>query len=315
MKKREVFVALAGVCVGITAYKKNKQIKQKKAKCWQSNRGIDGCYSVLMSVYKNDDSGNLKIAIESMLDQSKKPEQFVIVEDGPISEECERIILEFKNNNPSIFTILRLKKNGGLGNALNHGIKVCRNELIARMDADDFSLPDRCEKQVERFVKDNRLCFLGGQINEFIDDPENVVSSRIVPCSYNSIKRFSRRRSPFNHPTVMFRKSALEALGGYRTYGRKEDLDLFVRAVNLGFYSENIDEVLLLYRTGKDNLKRRKTWLNCKESIQVMWGFYLNGYCGVIDLAYVVFGQLAMYLMPMSITTKLNELFLRKKAR
>lgn len=270
-------------------------------------------YSVLMSVYKNDKPDYLRLAIDSMLNQSFAPEQFVIVEDGPISDELKTVINDYYENYPELFTIVSLKENGGLGNALNQGMKACRNELIARMDSDDIAKIDRCEKQIEAFREEPAIGILGTQIDEFIENTTNIVSRRVVPTSHEDIVRFSRRRSPFNHPTVMYRKSVIEKLNGYTAYGRKEDLDLFIRAINSGVYTKNLTESLLYYRTSKDNLKRRKTWNNCKEYIQIMEGFYKKGYIGNTDFLYVVVGQLFMYLMPDGVTKVLSDRFLRNK--
>ncbi len=269
-------------------------------------------YSVLMSVYFKEKPDYLRLSIESILNQTLPADQIVLVEDGPVGEELESIICEYESDYPEIFTIVRLENNGGLGNALNTGMKYCRNELVARMDTDDISLPHRCEKEIEIFNSDPSLAIVGSQIDEFIDSPDNIVSSRVVPTEYEDIKKFARRRSPFNHPTVMYRKSVIEALDGYQTSGRKEDLDLFVRLLNEGYKAQNIDEALLKYRSDADNLLRRKTWKNCSEYISIMYGFYKKGYCGLSDLAYVAAGQTAMFITPAKLTAKLNKKFLRK---
>ncbi|MBE5898685.1 MAG: glycosyltransferase [Lachnospiraceae bacterium] len=268
-------------------------------------------YSVLMSVYKNDNPSNLKIAIKSMLNQTIPPEQFVIVEDGYVSDDLEKIIREYEKDSET-FTIVRLEKNMGLGNALNNGLKVCRNELVARMDADDISVSQRCEKQLKRFSEKEELCILGTQIKEFIDVPEHTISRRTVPCSFDGIKKFARRRSPFNHPTVMYKRNVILKIGGYPVLNRKEDLGLFVLAVNLGIYSENLDEDLLYYRTNKYNQKRRRTWINCKEYIQVMMRFYRRGYIGVLDMCFIVLGQMSLFVLPTAITNYLSKRYLRK---
>lgn len=274
---------------------------------------INDNYSVLMSVYKNDKPEYLRLAIESMLSQTKAPEQFVIVIDGPIPGDIKEVIHYYKTKYSELFTVVPLSKNGGLGNALNHGIKACRNELIARMDADDISKPDRCEKQLSLFKSNPRLDIVGTQIDEFIDTTDHVVSRRQVPLTNDDILVFSRRRSPFNHPTVMYRKSTLDRVGGYMAYGRKEDLDLFIRMMNSGCYAANLPEALLWYRTGKDNLKRRKTWINCKENIEVMWKFYRKGYCKTMDIIYVIVGQTTVFLLPEKAAELVVGKFLRKK--
>lgn len=272
-------------------------------------------YSVLMSVYKNDNQEYLIQAIESILNQTVPPEQYVIVIDGPVSDELITIINSYKEHYPSLFTILPLSQNGGLGNALNHGIDICRNELIARMDADDVSKPDRCEKELAAFKADPTLSIVGTQIDEFINTTDNVVSSRMVPTTFEGILEFSRRRSPFNHPSVMYRKSSLISEGKYKAYGRKEDLDLFIRMIHDDCKAINLPEHLLFYRTSEDNLKRRKTWMNCKEYIEIMMKFHKKGYNSLMDMAYVTIGQLAMYLMPNSATKKISGKYLRKKMR
>lgn len=268
-------------------------------------------YSVLMSIYKNDKQEFVKDAVDSMLRQTVLPEQIVLVEDGPLLEDVEQLVVCYEKEYPTVFTVIRLEKNGGLGNALNVGMKECRNELIARMDADDISLPKRCEKQLQRFDLCPSLSILGTQVDEFIGEPSHIVSKRTVPVTFEEIKQFSKRRSAFNHPTVMYKKSVITRLGGYTTLCRQEDLVLFVLAVNKGVYAENLGESLLLYRTSVNNQKRRKTWVNCKEYIRVMYAFYKKRYLGSIDLLYVVVGQLTLYLAPLWLVDKLTKRFLR----
>ena len=269
-------------------------------------------YSILMSVYKNDKEDHLRLAIESMLKQTVPPEQFVIVEDGPVPSALDNLLLKYTKTYPQLFTVVKLDQNGGLGNALNQGLKFCRNELVARMDSDDISKSNRCELELKEFSKHPNMGIVGTQIDEFIGDTSNITSQRIVPTEHKDIVKFARRRSPFNHPTVMYRKSVIESLGGYTAYGRKEDLDLFIRAVNEGVYTRNLEESLLYYRTSNDNLKRRKTWINCKEYIQIMVGFKRKGYINFDDLVYVITGQMMMYILPDKITKSLSDIFLRK---
>ena len=268
-------------------------------------------YSVLMSVYKNDKDIYIKNAIESMINQTVMPKQYVVVVDGPVGMEIEKTITKYEQEYSDMFTIIRLKENRGLGNALNIGMKECRYELIARMDADDISLPQRCEKQLEKFESNPQLSILGTQIKEFVGEPSNIVSQRKVPITFKEIQKFAKRRSPFNHPTVMYKKSVITRLGGYPSLCRKEDLALFVLAVSKGVYSENLNESLLLYRTSNGNQKRRRTWINCKEYIQVMYKYYKRRYIGLADLLYVILGQLSLFILPTSLTNKLSKRYLR----
>lgn len=269
-------------------------------------------YSVLMSVYKKDEPSFLKEAIDSMLKQTVKCEQFILIEDGPLPDILQEVIDSYSCENPSLFSIVKLPQNMGLGKALDKGLEVCRNELVARMDADDISLPNRCEKLLALFEQNPKLGLAGTNIDEFYDDPHNIVTSRKVPCDYESICKFMRRRSPFNHPTVMFKKSEVERCGGYGKMKRKQDLDLFARMLNMGCYALNINESLLLFRSNKDNYKRRRSWEYCKSYLDVALVNYKRGYCSIIDLAYVFAGQLTLHFAPMWLMKLLSDKLLRK---
>ena len=270
-------------------------------------------YSVLMSVYYKEKAEYLELAIKSMLNQTVPPEQFVIVEDGPLTDELEQVVLKYEYEKPEIFTIVRLNENGGLGRALDEGLKCCRNELVARMDSDDISLPERCEKQLIAFSEFKYIDIVGTQINEFIESEKNIVSARVVPCDYDSIIRFSKKRSPFNHPTVMYKKSVVLNLGGYSIeYRRKEDLDLFLKMLVNGCKAINLREALLLYRTSQENLKRRKTLNNCIEYVLVMHKYLKIGYIGIFDYVCVLVSQFLMFVLPNKLSGILSHIFLRK---
>ena len=269
-------------------------------------------YSVLMSVYSKDSPNELKQSIESMLSQTVACEQFVLVQDGPLGKELCIVIDAYVSNYPDIFTLVKLEQNSGLGKALDAGLVQCRNDLVARMDADDISLSERCEKLLELFDANSNLAVAGTNIDEFYNEPDHVVSSRIVPHDYESIYTFMRRRSPFNHPTVMFRKSEVIRCGGYGKMRRKQDFDLFARMINMNCYALNIDESLLLFRSNEGNYRRRKSWEYCKSYITVEKENYKRGYCSLWDLIVVTIGQMVMYIAPMWLAKLLSDKLLRK---
>lgn len=269
-------------------------------------------YSVLMSVYKNDHPQHLALSIESMLRQTYLCDQFVIVKDGPLSADLNDVIEEYSAKQPDLYTIVALENNVGLGRALDIGLKYCKNELVARMDSDDISLPERCKREIECFCVDPDLDIVGTYINEFSENPEEILSSRVVPCEHDEIVKFARRRSPFNHPTVMYKKSAVIRCGGYGGTKRKEDLCLFPAMVNSGCQARNIPEALLLYRSNKDNLKRRKNWVNCKEYVEVIYKNYLKGYSGLFDLIYVAVAQMVFFVIPAWLAQAISNKLLRK---
>lgn len=268
-------------------------------------------YSVLMSVYAKDNPEHLILAIESMLNQTVKPEQFVIVQDGPLPEKLELVISNYAEQESQLFTIVPLAENGGLGNALNAGLLHCRNDLVARMDADDISLPQRCEKELALFAANEELAICGCNIDEFYDTPDDIRTSRVVPCKYKDILRFSRRRQPFNHPTVIYKKSKVIEVGGYPSIRRKEDFDLFSRMLIRGNYALNINESLYLYRANENNYKRRKSWQNTKSAIRVYGLHYKRKGCRLNDYLVSCVAELLLSMMPLEMMRKISDKVLR----
>lgn len=272
-------------------------------------------YSVLMSVYYRNSIDELKQSIESMLNQTICCNQFVLVEDGALGNDLEKLIENYEHNYTDLFSVIRLKENVGLGRALDIGLEMCRNELVARMDADDISLPTRCEKLLNLFENNPELIIAGTNIDEFYDDPSYVVTSRVVPSDYESICKFMRRRSPFNHPTVMFKKTKVIECGGYGKMRRKQDFDLFARMINMNCYALNINESLLLFRSNEGNYKRRKSWEYCKSYIDVEFVNYKRGYCSLWDLIIVIIGQIIFYISPIFVMKFLSDHLLRRKVK
>lgn len=215
-------------------------------------------YSVLMSVYFKEQPNNLRQAMESMWNQTVPTDDFVLVCDGPLTDELDAVIEEEQEKFDSVLHVHRLPQNGGLGNALNEGLKVCKNELVARMDSDDISRSDRCEKQLSLFSSYSDISFSSGTVSEFVTDPAHPTGKREVPITDEEIRTYSRKRNPMNHPCVMFKKSAVEKAGGYKeTYHLFEDYYLWVRMLMKGYKARNTREVLLDMRSPADMYLRR----------------------------------------------------------
>jgi len=217
-------------------------------------------YSVLMSVYFKEQPNNLRQAMESMRNQTVPTDDFVLVCDGPLNQDLDDVITEEQEKFGSVLHVHKLEKNGGLGNALNEGLKVCKNELVARMDSDDLSRPDRCEKQIALFSEFPDISFSSGTVtvSEFVTDPAHPTGKREVPITDEEIRTYSRKRNPMNHPCVMFKKSAVEKAGGYReTYHLFEDYYLWVRMLMKGYKAKNTRDVLLDMRSPADMYLRR----------------------------------------------------------
>lgn len=269
-------------------------------------------YSVLMSLYIKERPDYLDLAIKSMVEQTLKPDEIVIVKDGLITDELQAVLDKYKNDYPDLFNIVGYEKNRGLGLALNFGLKYCRNELIARMDTDDISKVYRCEKQIKAFMDHPENAIVGSAVDEFYDIPDNITGRRVVPCDYEAIYQFAKKRSAFNHPSVMYRKSKVLEFGGYANLRRNQDVDLFGRMLFGGCVAINFEESLLWFRSDENLAKRRKSWENTWSYIDTIYRFYKMGYSSFMDVAIVACAQTVMYFMPISVQNWLYKNFLRK---
>lgn len=264
-------------------------------------------YSVLMSLYKKEKPEYLRLAIDSMINQTVPPDEIVIVEDGPLTDELYAVLDEYP-----VLHRVKNETNLGLGLALNVGLKKCKNELVARMDTDDCSKPERCEKQLLRFSEKPYLAIVGSHIDEFVGDVSKVISQRVVPTTTKEIYDYAKRRSAFNHPAVMYSKTAVLDAGGYADLKRNQDVDLFGRMQFLGYKAENIDEALLWFRSSDELAKRRKSWQNTWSYIATIRKFWKMGYSSFVDYAMVGIAQTGMYLMPVKLQNFVYRKFLRK---
>ncbi|MBS6340505.1 MAG: sugar transferase [Eubacterium limosum] len=264
-------------------------------------------YSVLMSLYKKENPEYLKIALDSMINQTVKPDEIILVEDGPLTDELYTVLNEYNQ----YLHRIKNETNLGLGLALNVGLKECRNELVARMDTDDCSKPDRCEKQMKRFEEKPYLSIVGSHVDEFVSDISNIVSKRTVPVTSEEIYNFAKKRSAFNHPAVMYRKSKVLEQGGYADLKRNQDVDLFGRMLYSGDKAENIDESLLWFRSSDELAKRRRSWQNTWSYIATIRKFWKMGYSSFFDYAFVGIAQTGMYVMPIKVQNLLYKKYLR----
>lgn len=212
-------------------------------------------YSVLMSVYYGDRPDWLRLSIESIFNQTVSTDDFVIVCDGPLPKELNKVLDEYSEKNSCVH-VFRLQKNMGLGIALAFGVERCKNELIARMDADDISLNCRAELELQLHESGN-YDVVGGEILEFIDDPERPVAIRNVPEHASKARDFFIYRNPLNHVSVMFKKSSVLRAGNYQDMPYREDYYLWVRMLEKGATLYNIQKPLVLVRTGDAMYRRR----------------------------------------------------------
>jgi len=236
-----------------------------------------------MSIYAKEDPAYFNRAMESIWDdQTKKPDEIVLVEDGVLTKALYETIDKWKIKLPDIFKTVALEKNSGLGDALNAGLGVCSYELVARMDTDDISLPDRFKKQLKVFTGDS-IDICSGFVGEFEKDENSIVSYRKVPESDKQIKVFAKKRNPLNHPAVMFRKSVVEKVGGYRKILWFEDYYLWVRMIQNGAVFYNIQEPLVYMRAGYGQLQRRRGVAYASSEIALQKKFLKSGFIGYFE--------------------------------
>lgn len=210
-----------------------------------------------MSVYHKEKAEYLKLALASIINQTVKPNEIVLVQDGKLTNELQTVITEYLQKYPDIFKTYSLQQNQGLGKALNFGMQKSSYEFIARMDTDDIAEPNRFELQIKEFAQDKELTLCGGQIAEFADKPTEITGCRNVPQNYDEILNFAKKRNPFNHMTVMFKKQAVQSVGGYIDMPYFEDYWLWARMLKAGYKAKNIDQVLVKVRAGQDMIARR----------------------------------------------------------
>ena len=227
-------------------------------------------YSVLMPVYYKEKPEYLKQAIESIQKQTLPTEDFVLVCDGPLNAALDAVIEAKQQEMGAVLNVVRLEKNGGLGNALNEGINHCKNELVARMDSDDLAYPDRCERQLAVFNEHPEVSICSGIVEEFSLDPGVVDTRRIVPETNSEIVEFAKKRNPFNHTCVTYKKSAVQSVGSYQDFYLLEDYFLWIRMLMAGYQGYNIQEPLLHMRSGSSMYLRRAGFKYAKAQVKLI---------------------------------------------
>lgn len=238
-------------------------------------------FSVLMSIYKNEDPEFFREALECVFSQTVLPNELVLVKDGPLPQQLESVIEEASNRHP-IFKFVINEKNLGLGLALQKGVLACSNEVIARMDTDDLLPKDRFEKQLVALKED--VDVVGCWSMVFEGSLDNVIAIKKMPEFHKDIVKFAHKRSPLCHPACMMRKSAVLKAGNYQHRQYYEDYNLWVRMIISGAHFYNIQEVLYFLRTNDAQLKRRGGISYLKNELKYLREFYDMGFYNVLDL-------------------------------
>ncbi|MDU6054935.1 MAG: glycosyltransferase [Acinetobacter junii] len=271
-------------------------------------------FSVLISIYHKELPEYFNICMQSIWkDQSIPPNEIVLVLDGPIGEELTQCVTKWQQIIGKPLKVIPLSQNVGLGKALNKGLEHCSNEWVFRMDTDDICKPDRFEKQIQFIKKNPEVVLFSGQILEFNENPSDADALKYVPTEHTDIVKFAQKRSPFNHMTVAYKKSVIDAVGGYQHHLFMEDYNLWLRVIGAGYRVGNHSDILLYSRVGNGMHARRKGYeyiksekqlLKLKKDLELQNPLHAN-------MLFLV--RSAFRLLPSSLLGKFYNTFLRKK--
>lgn len=264
-------------------------------------------FSVLMPVYHGDKPGLFNDALSSVLNNTVKPDQVVIVIDGPISEDLEAVLKQYESD---YFDVVRIEQNQGIVNALNTGLKECRNELIARCDADDINSDNRFELQVQAFLDEPELTLCGGHILEVGESKQFL---RKVPTSRNQIEKIIKFRNPMNHMTVMFKKSAVHNVGNYPDIKFREDYALWCLLYANGYAISNIDEVLVNATAGLAMYERRGKMKDIPYEWTLQKLLFSKKIITFPQMMFNLFIRMANMLVTPKLRSVIYKMFLRNK--
>lgn len=270
-------------------------------------------FSVSMCVYGKDDPTFFDMAVESIVRQTVPPNEIVLAVDGPIPACIQEVIEKYRKELTTIsFQVVYLERNMGHGEARRVSFEHCTNELIALMDADDLSVPERFQKQLACFAADPELDIVSGIIQEFVGVPENATGKRVVPQSDGEIREYMKRRCPMNQVAVMFRKRAVEQAGGYLDWYCDEDYYLWIRMALAGKKFANVPDVLVNVRVGEEMYSRRGGWKYFRSEAKLQRLMLKKGMIGLGRYAINVSQRLVLQvLMP----NRLRGFLFRKLAR
>lgn len=212
-------------------------------------------FSLLMSVYAGERAEFLREALNSLSHAVEFPAEIILVEDGPLGDDLTRVIDGFRARLP--IRSVKLDVNQGLASALNAGLAQCSYQLVARFDSDDLCLPHRFSEQINFMLGNSDVAASSCWVEEFDSDVDAMRTMRALPISHDELVRFGKMRNPLNHPAVMFRKAAVEQVGGYQEEVAFEDYSLWLRLILAGYRLANLPVVLVRMRAGAAQMRRR----------------------------------------------------------
>ncbi len=273
-------------------------------------------FSVLLSIYYKEEPNHLNEALQSIWDnQTLKPNEVVLVKDGPLTVELDDVIQSWNQKLGDLFIVSALEKNEGTGRAKNHGLQLCNYEYVAIMDTDDISVSNRFQMQMEYLKKHPNVVVLGGQLQEFVGSLDTIISEKNVPLSNNDIISFSKYRSPFNHPTAIYKRKEIIEIGGYKHHLLMEDYNLWIRVISRGYQTANLPEVLLYQRISNGMHGRRRGWQYIKSEWQMFRLKRQLKYQNIFTAFALFLLKSGIRILPASMLQTIYAIFLREKVK
>lgn len=273
--------------------------------------------SVLMSVYQKEKPEYFKAALESVINQTMQPDEILVIKDGPLTTELEKVIcdvqqvLEERNTAHITLRTYQFEENVQLGRALQKGVELCKHEFIARMDTDDIACLDRLQKQYNYMLSHESVAALGGYMEEFCDD-ESFTNVKTMPSGADALRSYARFRNPLNHMTIMLRKNAILEAGNYRHYPFLEDYDLWGRVLAVGYEIDNLPEVLVRARVGNELYGRRGGFNYCKRYLGLRKEQHKLGLTNWIEWIIACGITIAVTIIPSGARKQVYQKILRK---
>ncbi|MFD1717018.1 glycosyltransferase [Georgenia deserti] len=277
-------------------------------------------FSVLMSVYGGDDAEQFRRAVRSAtVEQTLRPDELVVVQDGPLPPALAVAVDElafaggYSPAGAVPTRVVRLPQNRGLARALQAGLAACSHDIVARADADDINLPERFEIQVP-LVRDG-LDLVGSAITEFEEEGAPLGMTRLLPTDPEEIAAVARFRDPFNHPSVVYRRSAVDRAGGYRHLDLMEDYWLFARMIRTGARVANVPHSLVLYRVGDGAYARRGGMRLLRSEWALQTCLYEEGFIQAKHLARNLAVRGVYRLVPESVRKPIYQSVISRRGR
>ncbi len=265
--------------------------------------------SIISTTYEKEKGINLDECLDSIFAQTLMPERVILVGDGKLTDELYAVIEKYKSEYPEKFVYYETEINNGNWFASNKAIELCSTDIIAKIDSDDILMPTYAENILAEFENGADIC--GVYIDEFDDTTKELITTKKTPIEHDEIYKFAKRRNPFNNPGIAFSKKLADKIGGYNEMVRCEDYDFVVRMLMAGAKGKNIPKSLVKYRTSKENMKRRKNFVNTKWFIISRYRIYKSGFSSLSDFIIPCAAQLVLFIMPSALTGKIYGMLRR----